>query len=93
MTIWWVVFAMISVLFKEQYIKFGFTIIYLEDVLKTVAFYEKAFGFERGMVFEEDGVVDYAELKTGDTAAIGFAQYDLGEMNFGGRYIKETLNN
>ena len=71
MTIWWVVFAMISVLFKEQYIKFG---------------------FERGMVFEEDGVVDYAELKTGDTA-IGFAQYDLGEMNFGGRYIKETLNN
>lgn len=38
--------------------KYGYTIVYVEDVLATLAFYEKAFGFERGMVFEEDGVVD-----------------------------------
>ena len=69
--------------------KFGFTIIYVEDVLKTLEFYEKAFGFERGMVYEEAGLVDYAELKSGETA-IGFASYDLGELNFKGKYEKIT---
>lgn len=65
--------------------KFGYTIIYVEDVLSVLAFYEKAFGFERGMVYEENGVVDYAELKTGETV-IGFASLGLGEMNLGGGY-------
>ena len=70
--------------------KYGFTIIYVEDVLETLEFYEKAFGLERGMVYEEDGVVDYAELKTGETA-LGFASHaTLGEMNFGGKYQKIT---
>ena len=67
--------------------KYGCTLIYVEDVMKTLEFYEKAFGFERAFVYEEEGVVDYAELKTGEVA-IGFASYDLGEMNLGERYIK-----
>ena len=69
--------------------KFGYVLIYVEVVLGTLAFYEKAFGFERGMVYEEDGVVDYAELKSGETA-IGFASLDLGEMNLKGKYQKIT---
>ena len=28
--------------------KFGYVIVYVEDVLSTLAFYEKAFGFKRG---------------------------------------------
>jgi len=67
--------------------KYGYTLIYVEDVLKTLVFYEKAFGFERGMVYEENGVVDYAELKTGEVA-IGFASYDLAKMNLGEKFEK-----
>lgn len=69
--------------------KYGYTIIYVEDVLKTLGFYEKAFGFERGMVYEENAVVDYAELKSGETT-IGFASHSLGDMNLGGKYEKTT---
>ncbi|PHS31757.1 MAG: glyoxalase [Sulfurovum sp.] len=69
--------------------KYGYTLIYVEDVMNTLEFYEKAFGFERGMVYEENGVVDYAELKTGEVA-IGFASLDLGEMNLKGKYQKIT---
>jgi len=67
--------------------KYGYTLIYVKDVMETLEFYEQAFGFERGMVYEENGVVDYAELKTGEVA-IGFASYDLGEMNLKDKYIK-----
>ena len=42
------------------------------------------------MVYEEDGVVDYAELKSGETI-LGFASHaTLGEMNFAGKYQKIT---
>ena len=67
--------------------KYGCTLIYVEDVMKTLKFYEKAFGFERAFVYEENGIVDYAELKSGEVA-IGFASYDLGEMNLKDKYIK-----
>jgi len=69
--------------------KFGYTIIYVEDVLKILAFYEDAFGFERGMVVEEEGIVYYAELKSGETT-IGFASYEMGKMNFDDKYEKIT---
>jgi len=69
--------------------KFGYTIIYVKDVLETVAFYEKAFGFERGMVVEEESIVYYAELKSGETT-IGFASYEMGKMNFDDKYEKIT---
>ncbi len=69
--------------------KFGYTILYVEDVLGTLAFYEKAFGFERGMVVEEEGIVYYAELKSGETT-IGFASYEMGKMNFDDKYQKIT---
>lgn len=44
--------------------KLGYVILYVESVADTVAFYERAFGLERGMVTPTN---EYGELKTGDT--------------------------
>ena len=71
--------------------QFGCTLIYVEDVLKTIEFYQNAFGFERSFVYEDGGVALYAELKTGETA-IGFSSYILGEMNFKDKYQKISNN-
>jgi catechol 2,3-dioxygenase-like lactoylglutathione lyase family enzyme len=43
--------------------KLGYTILYVDDVEKTVAFYESAFGLERNMV--QPG--EFGELATGAT--------------------------
>lgn len=55
--------------------KLGYTILYVDSVPDTVAFYEAAFGLTRGMVADTG---EYGELKTGETtlafAAIGFAE-------------------
>jgi uncharacterized glyoxalase superfamily protein PhnB len=43
--------------------KFGYTIIYVDQVEATIAFYETAFGLKRGMVAGGE----YGELATGET--------------------------
>jgi uncharacterized glyoxalase superfamily protein PhnB len=43
--------------------KFGYTIIYVDEVEATIAFYEKAFGLKRGMVAGGE----FGELATGET--------------------------
>ena len=43
--------------------KFGYAILYVEDVEKTVSFYEKAFGLKRKMVVPGE----FGELETGST--------------------------
>lgn len=55
----------------------GYTIIFVRDVLETVAFYEAAFGVERRFVHESNL---YAELETGATA-LAFAGLEAAEMN------------
>ncbi len=45
--------------------QFGYTIIYVEDVVQTIAFYEKAFGLQRRFLHESG---DYGEMETGGTA-------------------------
>jgi len=67
--------------------KLGYVIVYVTDVVKTLNFYQRAFGFEIRMKFEQDGVVDYGELETGG-AILGFASHQLGESNFTGGYKK-----
>jgi lactoylglutathione lyase len=57
-------------------LKFGYTIIYVPDVLKTLAFYEKAFGLKRKFVYE----TNYAELETGGTT-LGFASEKMRKLN------------
>ena len=67
--------------------KLGYVIVYVEDVVKTLDFYQKAFGFDIRMKFEQDGIVDYGELETGG-AVLGFASHQLGASNFRGGYEK-----
>ena len=43
---------------------FRYTILYVDDVPSSLAFFEKAFGFERGFLHESG---DYGELVTGAT--------------------------
>jgi uncharacterized glyoxalase superfamily protein PhnB len=56
--------------------RFGYTIIYVTDVEKTVAFYESAFGLKRTFVHESG----YGELDTGETK-LAFASVELATSN------------
>ncbi|WP_366915390.1 VOC family protein [uncultured Polaribacter sp.] len=58
--------------------KYAYTILYVESVVKTVEFYTKAFGFSKKMITPEN---DYAELISGETT-IAFASIELGKSNF-----------
>jgi lactoylglutathione lyase len=53
--------------------KFGYTIIYVENVVKTVEFYERCFGLERRFITQEE---DYGEINTGETT-LSFSLYAL----------------
>jgi len=64
-------------------VKFGYTIIYTEDVTKSIEFFENAFGFQRRFIHESG----YGELETGSTA-LAFASHELGIDNLPGGYIK-----
>lgn len=55
--------------------KFGYTIVYVADVRKTLAFFESAFGFTTRFVHESG---DYGELETGETT-LSFASHELAE--------------
>lgn len=70
--------------------KLGYLIIYVADVKATMDFYTRAFGFETKMVYEQDGAVDYGEMKTGETV-LAFASHSLGQMNLQGLYQKSAL--
>jgi lactoylglutathione lyase len=68
--------------------QFGYTIIYVENVEQTVAFYEAAFGLQRRFVAESG---DYAEMETGATA-LAFAANSLGAQNLPGGYRASSLS-
>jgi catechol 2,3-dioxygenase-like lactoylglutathione lyase family enzyme len=63
--------------------KFGYTIIYVSDVPKSIAFFENAFGFSKKFV---DDSGDYGELDTGETT-LSFAAHSLGESNLPNGYV------
>lgn len=64
--------------------KFGYTIIYVQDVAASLAFFEKAFGFTQRFLHESG---DYGELNTGETT-LAFAAHTLGAMNLPNGYIE-----
>jgi len=45
-------------------LKFKYTILYVDDVVETFSFYEKAFGFNKKMLHDSG---EYGELDTGNT--------------------------
>jgi lactoylglutathione lyase len=58
-------------------IKYGYTILYVESVEATLAFYVKAFGLSQKFITPEK---DYGELETGSTT-LAFASYSMAEYN------------
>ena len=70
-------------------IRFGYTILYVQDVKKSMAFYEAAFGFERVFITPEG---DYGQLNTGATA-LAFASTELARTNLPDGYTESSLSN
>eukprot|EP01037_Dinobryon_pediforme_P033613 gene33613-39127_t len=65
--------------------KFGYTIIFTDDVERSIAFFEDAFGFKRRFIHESG----YGELETGSTA-LAFATHDLAKSNLPEGYLTST---
>lgn len=57
--------------------KFGYTILYVKDVVETVSFYERAFRLQRKFIHESE---QYAEMDTGSTT-LAFASLEMGDIN------------
>ena len=68
-------------------IKYAYTILYVENVTKSIEFYEKSFGFSRKFVTEEN---DYGEIITGETT-ISFASKNLANTNLKNGFIESDL--
>lgn len=70
-------------------IKFGYTILYVSDVVRTLEFYEKAFGFQRRFIAPGD---EYAELISGETT-LSFAKYSMASGNLKDGFIESKILN
>lgn len=70
-------------------IKFAYTILYVNDVVSSIAFYENAFGFTRKFITPDHS---YGELLTGDTT-LSFASIELAKTNLKDGFIESTLQN
>jgi lactoylglutathione lyase len=64
--------------------KFGYTILYVDDVKATLEFYGRAFGLKTRFLHESN---QYGELETG-TTALAFASNEMGAMNLPGGYVR-----
>lgn len=69
-------------------VKYGYTIVYVASVERTLEFYKNAFGFEVRFLHESK---DYGELETGETV-LAFASHEMGEMNLNGKYSRGNTN-
>lgn len=68
-------------------IKFAYTILYVQDVTKSVEFYEKAFGLTKKFVTPEN---DYGELLVGETT-LAFAATTLAKTNLTDGFTESSL--
>ncbi|MEO5979603.1 MAG: VOC family protein [Chryseolinea sp.] len=68
-------------------IKFAYTILYVADVTKSMAFYGKAFGFKRTFVAPDNS---YGELATGPTT-LSFASVELAKSNLKDGFIQSKM--
>lgn len=68
-------------------IKFAYTILYVQDVTKTIEFYEKSFGFTRKFVTPDNS---YGELLTGE-ATLSFATTTLAKKSLKDGFIESSL--
>lgn len=68
--------------------RLGYTLVYVDDVEKTMTFYSKAFNLEVGFLHESK---EYGEMKTGDTK-LGFVHHNTASSH-GFEYEKPSLWN
>lgn len=68
--------------------KLGYALIYVDDVVKTMTFYEKAFDLKSGFLHESK---EYGEMITGNTK-LGFVHHDTAASH-GFEYEKLSLKN
>ena len=59
--------------------RLGYIIIYVEDAVRAVEFYQKAFALKKKFIHESNA---YAELESGSTT-LAFANHDMLKMNTG----------
>lgn len=64
-------------------IKFSNTVIYVDDVVKTIDFYKNTFSLEVQFITDDK---EFAELKTGETL-LSFASHNLAKNNFKESYV------
>jgi lactoylglutathione lyase len=64
-------------------LKFAWTIIYVKDVIATIEFYEKAFGFKKKFVAPGN---EFGEINTGETS-IAFSTIKLLNEHLPGGFI------
>ncbi len=69
-------------------IKFAYTILYVEDVVKTINFYEQAFGFSKKFITPDNS---YGEVISGETT-LSFASKTLALSNLKDGFIESNLN-
>ena len=69
-------------------IRFKYAILYVQDVAKSMEFYEKSFGFERKFITPEN---DYGELNTGETT-VAFASVDLAKSNLTDGFVENSTS-
>lgn len=67
-------------------INYAYTILYVQNVSETLAFYQAAFGFEQKFVTPEK---DYGELISGQTT-IAFASFALADSNLKEGYLASS---
>lgn len=70
-------------------IRFAYTILYVQDVSKTLAFYEQAFGFTRKFISPDNS---YGELLVGETT-LSFAAITLAKSNLKDGFLESSLAN
>jgi len=70
-------------------VKFAYAILYVQDVTKSVEFYENAFGFVRKFVSPGN---DYGELSAGETT-LSFASTLLAKSNLSNGFTESSLTN
>ena len=69
-------------------IQYAYTILYVENVPQTMAFYNKVFGFKEKFTTPEK---DYGEIISG-TTTISFANLELAKSNFKEAFSVSSLN-
>jgi lactoylglutathione lyase len=69
-------------------VKFAYTILYVEDVTKTVHFYEQAFGFLTKFITPDNS---YGEVISGETT-LSFASKKLALSNLSAGFLESKIH-